>query len=340
MQNENTKQFLLHIKEYWQIIAFAVFLLGFITFSFYTQLNGFSFIIPDIQLIVGLGLLSILFLIFPTWILYSKPPIYFFPIEAFIPVLALFFAIDGLSLSYINNYPLLINVFTVLMIIIYYFEYVDINERSTLIKKSRELMQNKLTNINAKHIENEEIDEDITRQINDLQLSIDSNKPDIISMENRLKKLKQLILFISIVAIIYTLLFMSWIYYIAWLIGLLFLYHSTKTENRKKIIIFSTLYILSAITIISYTVGTYGFSTANLKKYNFECELDNNKSIKGILIYKDGNNYYVKSNNKNLIIEANNITAPVSLTEYDNHQKRLLDYIVESYKIIKSGFIN
>ncbi|MCK9490739.1 MAG: hypothetical protein M0Q24_01505 [Sulfurimonas sp.] len=45
-------------NNYWQLLVFIVIFVGYITFSFYMGINGFSFVDIDIKQIVGLGLLS------------------------------------------------------------------------------------------------------------------------------------------------------------------------------------------------------------------------------------------------------------------------------------------
>lgn len=60
MQNEKMKNFLFQIQEYWQILAFTVFFLGYLTFAFYMQINGFSFIVPDLTFLIAFGLIMTL----------------------------------------------------------------------------------------------------------------------------------------------------------------------------------------------------------------------------------------------------------------------------------------
>lgn len=54
-------------NNYWQLLVFVVIFVGYITFSFYMGINGFSFVDINIKQIVGLGLLSGVSII---WILF------------------------------------------------------------------------------------------------------------------------------------------------------------------------------------------------------------------------------------------------------------------------------
>lgn len=65
MLSENSMKSLDYIKNYWQLFAFGVFLLGFITFSFYMQINGFSFVLPDLKFLIAFGLI-VFILVTPT----------------------------------------------------------------------------------------------------------------------------------------------------------------------------------------------------------------------------------------------------------------------------------
>lgn len=60
MQNESISQFLEQLKNNWQLLAFGVFFLGYITFAFYIQMNGFAFILPDLKFLVAFGLIVFL----------------------------------------------------------------------------------------------------------------------------------------------------------------------------------------------------------------------------------------------------------------------------------------
>lgn len=59
------------LLQYWQLLVFGVFLLGYITFSFYIHINGFSFITPDLIYITAIGLL-VLILMTPTLLLFKS----------------------------------------------------------------------------------------------------------------------------------------------------------------------------------------------------------------------------------------------------------------------------
>jgi hypothetical protein len=51
-----------NINHYWQILVFLVFLLGYLTFSFYFNMNGLPFIPIDIPLLIGLGLIVLIYI--------------------------------------------------------------------------------------------------------------------------------------------------------------------------------------------------------------------------------------------------------------------------------------
>jgi uncharacterized membrane protein len=61
------------LNHYWKTISFGVIFLGYATFSIYMNINSFSYVNPDINHIVGIGLL----LLFPiaTIIFISKKQI-------------------------------------------------------------------------------------------------------------------------------------------------------------------------------------------------------------------------------------------------------------------------
>ncbi|MGE4472500.1 hypothetical protein [uncultured Sulfuricurvum sp.] len=71
MQNENITKFIEHLKNNWQLLAFGVFFFGYITFALYMQMNGFSFVIPDLKFLIAFGLIVSLFA-FPILFLYSQ----------------------------------------------------------------------------------------------------------------------------------------------------------------------------------------------------------------------------------------------------------------------------
>lgn len=59
MQTENISQFIDHIKNNWQLLAFGVFFFGYLTFAFYMQINCFAFIVPDLTFLSAFGLLML-----------------------------------------------------------------------------------------------------------------------------------------------------------------------------------------------------------------------------------------------------------------------------------------
>ena len=54
---------------YWQLLVFIIIFVGYITFSFYMGINGFSFVEINIRQIIGLGLLSCVPIL---WILFMS----------------------------------------------------------------------------------------------------------------------------------------------------------------------------------------------------------------------------------------------------------------------------
>lgn len=117
MQNENITKFIEQLKNNWQLLAFGIFLLGYITFAFYIQMNGFSFILPDLKFLVAFGLIvfllclpNIIFsqteqyswqIVYMTW---GLTPILFVtsPAQA-IPSILFAIGITGLLLDYIKT---------------------------------------------------------------------------------------------------------------------------------------------------------------------------------------------------------------------------------------------
>lgn len=116
MQNENITKFIDQLKNNWQLLAFGVFFLGYITFAFYIQMNGFSFILPDLKFLVAFGLI-VFFLCLPNiifsqteqynwqivYITWGLTPILFVtsPVQA-IPSLLLAVGMTGLLLDYVK----------------------------------------------------------------------------------------------------------------------------------------------------------------------------------------------------------------------------------------------
>jgi hypothetical protein len=83
---ESKNDFINNLTSNWQIITFVVVLLGYMTLSFYLNINGFSFIEIDIKHIIGLGLLVSIFVL---WILLMSIKIdslFILIINALIPV--------------------------------------------------------------------------------------------------------------------------------------------------------------------------------------------------------------------------------------------------------------
>ncbi|NOR58540.1 MAG: hypothetical protein GQ474_08475 [Sulfurimonas sp.] len=119
------------VNKHWQIIAFVIIFLGYITFSFYMNLNWFSFVEIDIKQIIGLGLLAGMFIL---WIVIASiklTPILVKIIFALVPVFILNF------LSMFNSFLIILGVILAVLIISALYIYIYSDKRRNLLNKER-----------------------------------------------------------------------------------------------------------------------------------------------------------------------------------------------------------
>lgn len=271
MQNENITKFIDQLKNNWQLLAFGVFFLGYITFAFYMQINGFSFVVPDLIFLTAFGLL-ILIISLPLLILLQ-----FNHINRYLLV-----AISGIPIIFFQN-------FTIAIILAI---FIGINHGNYLLKITSNTNQDQKDSKAVQYID-------------------------------------YLIFFSGFILLLYV----DWRYTFIYVINVAFYnsiidyYEEEKLFNPFQII----MYFLSMSFAIALLIDAKGFTLANMQKVNVHCQLENNQSIQGTLVFDDKENFYIKDGNQSISISKEKIIDKVQYIKDPLQSKSLIDIFKENY---------
>lgn len=272
MQNEKISQFFEQLKNNWQFFVFGVFLLGYLTFAFYMQINGFAFIVPDLKFLVAFGLI-ILFLSLPVMLMVPDGHLNIYSIMLFSGIV-----------------PMLFQNFTIMMIFMI---------------------------IAAGHQANSIVDFSSSGQTDEVK-----------------KKRNKIINFLLAVSYILFILFLiDWRYALVIFLNITFFsmmeisYRSLKIINPIHII----FYLLSLSYVIAIIIDSKGFPLANMQKTYINFQIENNQSIKGILVFDDAENFYIKDQNKSISIAKDKAINIIQYKHHESEFKSTFNYIKEAF---------
>jgi len=270
-------------NKYWQVIVFIIVFVGYITFSFYMGINGFSFVDINIRQVIGLGLLSGMSII---WILFlclnqvMKLNISALFIISFIP-LFLFKLIS--SIDYDKNILFLIPT----LLIVAVFITTSLSEEHTYKKDNGEFAKDTL-------------------------------------FDKILIPTAGIILLVTLFEVSLVALFLLNIYYLY-----IFNKYTHMKIGHKIMLIVLFVFIQPLLTAI--IINQNGFSLANFDKQHISIE-QNNKKVKGLLIYQNEQSFFIHENNNSIIILKNNIDNKILFKQYKYKNNTILNIMNDYFQ--------
>lgn len=147
------------------------------------------------------------------------------------------------------------------------------------------------------------------------------------------KKRNRIINIVLVVFYILMLLIIDWRYTLVIFLNMTFFSMMEISYRNEKIInpVHIIFYLISLSFVIALIIDSKGFPLANMQKTYINFQIENNQSIKGILVFDDAENFYINDQNKSYSIAKD---KAINIIHYKHHESKstsIIDILKDTF---------